>query len=151
MEKRHLPILGLLTVFAASAMIPQYASASEAKIDCKMHFNTTSWSAIYKHMVGTGLVTCANGTSMNVKITSQGVGLTAGKSRINNGVGTFTDVHNINDVLGSYIQGEANAGLMESGSAQVLTKGTVSLALAGSGKGIDLGISVSKFTISRDK
>ncbi|MHB1617156.1 MAG: hypothetical protein ACYCUX_07795 [Metallibacterium sp.] len=136
-------------MFAASAMIPQYASAAGAKLDCKMHFNTTSWSAIYKHVEGTGLVTCTNGTSMHVKITAQGVGLTAGKSRIDNGVGTFTDVHTIDDVLGSYAQGEVNAGLVKSGSAQVLTKGTVSLALAGSGQGVDLGISVGKFTISR--
>ncbi|MHB8387268.1 hypothetical protein [Metallibacterium sp.] len=75
---------------------------------------------------------------MHVKITAQGVGLTAGKSRIDNGVGTFTDVHTIDDVLGSYAQGEVNAGPVKSGSAQVLTKGTVSLALAGSGQGIDL-------------
>ncbi|EQD71166.1 hypothetical protein B1B_04608, partial [mine drainage metagenome] len=91
--------------------------------------------AIHKHVDDTGLVTCTNGTSMHVKITAQGVGLTAGKSRIDNGVGTFTDVHTIDDVLGSYAQGEVNAGLVKSGSAQVLTKGTVSLALAGSGLG----------------
>ncbi|EQD71163.1 hypothetical protein B1B_04609 [mine drainage metagenome] len=150
MTKRYLPLLGLLTVFAASAMIPQYASAAGAKLDCKMHFKTTSWSAIYKHVEGTGLVTCTNGTSMHVKITAQGVGLTAGKSHIN-GVGTFTDVHTIDDVLGSYAQGGVNAGLVKSGSAQVLTKGAVSLALAGSGQGIDLGISVGEFTISRAK
>ena len=148
MTKRYLPLLGLLTVFAATATLPQPATAG-ANLDCKMHFKTTSWSVIYKHMEGTGLVTCANGTSMHVKITAQGVGLTAGKSRIDNGVGTFTDVHNIDDVLGAYVQGEANAGLVNSGSAQVLTKGTVSLALAGTGQGIDLGVSVGKFTISR--
>ncbi|MHB1283299.1 MAG: hypothetical protein ACYCZI_05395 [Metallibacterium scheffleri] len=151
MTKRYLPLLGVLTVFAASAMIPQYAAAAGANLDCKMHFQTTSWSVIYKHVEGTGLVTCANGASMHVKITAQGVGLTAGKSRIDNGVGTFTDVHTIDDVLGAYAQGEANAGLVKSGSAQILTKGTVSLALAGSGQGIDLGISVGKFTISRAK
>lgn len=151
MTKRYVPLLGVLTVFAVGAMFPQYASASGANLDCKMHFKTTSWSIIYKHMKGAGLVTCTNGTSMNVKITAQGIGLTAGKSRIDNGVGTFTDVHNIDDVLGSYVQGEANAGVVNSGSAQVLTKGTVSLALAGSGQGIDLGVSVGKFTISRAK
>ncbi len=149
MTTRYLPLLGLLAACAASAMIPQHASAAGASVECKMHFKTTSWSAIFKHVEGTGLVTCANGTSMHVRITAQGFGLTAGKSRIDNGVGTFTDVHVIDDVLGSYAQGEANAGLVKSGSAQILTKGTVSLALAGSGQGIDLGVSVGKFTISR--
>jgi hypothetical protein len=86
---------------------------------------------------------------MRVKISAESIGLTAGKSRINNGVGTFTDVHTIDDVLGSYAQGEANAGLVNSGSVQVLTKGTVSLELSGSGQGVDLGVSVGKFTISR--
>jgi hypothetical protein len=31
----------------------------------------------------------------------------------------------------------------------VLTKGTTSLALSGTGQGINLGVSVGKFTISR--
>jgi hypothetical protein len=31
----------------------------------------------------------------------------------------------------------------------VLTKGTVSLALAGAGEGVELGVSVGGFTISR--
>lgn len=149
MKKRYLPILGLASVLAASAMIPQQALAARSTLACKMRFNTTSRSIIYKEMNGTGVVTCSNGTSMRVKISAQAVGLTAGRSRINNGVGTFTDVHSIGDVLGSYVQGEANAGMLKSRSVQVLTKGTVSLELSGAGQGIDLGISVGKFTISR--
>ncbi|HUW98650.1 MAG TPA: hypothetical protein VMV40_07385 [Acidiferrobacter sp.] len=151
MTNRHLPLFASLTILAAILMIPQYASAAGANLACKMHYKTTSWSAIYKHAEGAGIVTCANGSSMHVKITEEGIGLTAGKSRIDNGVGTFTDVHHIRDVLGSYVQGEANAGLVKSSSAQVLTKGTVSLALAGLGQGIDLGVSVGKFTISQVK
>ena len=149
MKRSYLPMLGLASLLAVSAVIPPRAMADRASINCKMRFNTTSWSVIYKRMSGTGRVTCSNGTSMNVKIFAQGVGLTAGKSNIRNGIGTFTDVHSIDDVLGSYVQGEANAGMLISGSAQVLTKGTVSLALSGSGHGIDLGISAGKFTISR--
>jgi hypothetical protein len=149
MKTRYLPILGLVSVFAVGAMVPRYAIAGGSTMQCKMRFNTKSWSAIYKQMNGTGVVTCANGTSMRVKISAESIGLTAGKSRINNGVGTFTDVHTIDDVLGSYAQGEANAGLVNSGSVQVLTKGTVSLELSGSGQGVDLGVSVGKFTISR--
>lgn len=151
MKTRYLPLLGLASILAVSAMVPPYALAAGRTIDCKMRFSTSSWSAIYKQMKGTGTVTCSNGAAMRVRISAQSVGLTAGRSRINNGVGKFTDVHSIDDVLGSYAQGEANAGLMKSGSVQVLTKGTVSLALSGSGRGIDLGVSVGKFTISRMK
>lgn len=133
--------------FAISA--PQRASATEADLDCKLRFSLTGWSLIYEHAEGHGVVTCANGKSMRVKIESKGGGITAGKSRIDNGTGRFTDVRAINDVLGTYAQADASAGALKSGTAQVLTKGTVSLALAGAGEGIDLGISVGAFTISK--
>jgi len=61
----------------------------------------------------------------------------------------FSDVHQISDVLGDYAQGGAHAGVVKSASGQVLTKGTVSLALAGTGEGVNLGVDVGKFTISR--
>ncbi len=86
---------------------------------------------------------------MNVRISAKGGGLTVGKSHIDNGTGKFTDVHRIEDVLGTYVQGDASIGAVKSGTAQVLTKGTVSLALAGAGEGIDIGISVGGFTIER--
>ena len=38
---------------------------------------------------------------------------------------------------------------MKSSGAQAMTKGEVSLALAGTGRGWDLGISFGKFTIKR--
>jgi hypothetical protein len=86
---------------------------------------------------------------MRVKIEAKGGGLTVGKSHIDNGTGRFTDVHAIDDVLGTYAQGDASAGAVKSGTAQVLSKGTVSLALAGTGEGVELGISVGGFTISK--
>jgi len=123
--------------------------AASADVDCKLRFSLSGWSAILQHAEGSGVVTCENGQHMAVKISAKGVGLTAGKSRIDNGTGKFTDVRTIEDVLGSYARGEAHAGAVKSGTAQLLTKGTVSLALAGSGEGIDLGIAVGGFTIER--
>lgn len=125
------------------------ASAAQPDLDCKLTFSLTAWSAIYEHADGRGRVTCANGESMPVHIRIRGGGLTAGKWRINDGKGSFTDVYKISDVLGSYAQAAANIGAVKSGTAQVLSKGSVSLALAGVGQGINLGISGSKFTISR--
>jgi hypothetical protein len=141
----------VLSAAIALAVVATSASAQTADLGCKLHFNLTGWSAIYKHAEGSGTVTCANGKSIPVNIDAKGGGLTVGKFKVDNGTGKFTDVHNIHEVLGSYAQGEANAGVVKSGDLQVLTKGTVSLALAGSGEGVSLGIDVGQFTISPAK
>jgi hypothetical protein len=120
-----------------------------AELDCKLDYSITGWSIIYKHSKGVGTVHCNNGQTMNVRIKAKGLGLTAGKWRIDNGNGRFSDVHNIREVLGKYAHAEAHAGIVKSGSAQVLTKGHVSLALAGHGEGVDLGVDVGQFVISR--
>ncbi|MBX3698024.1 MAG: hypothetical protein R3F08_08285 [Dokdonella sp.] len=137
-----------LALAIAAATAPS-AQAAEAQLDCSMRFSLTGWSAIYKHAEGSGVVTCENGQSMKVKISAKGGGLTVGKSHIDDGKGEFTDVHKMSDILGTYAQGEATAAAGKSATAQVLTKGTVSLALAGTGEGVDLGISFGGFTISK--
>lgn len=125
-------------------------STAQAKdIGCKMDYSITGWSVVYKHSHGTGTVFCNNGQSMRVKIKAKGVGLTAGKWRIENGNGRFANVRNISEVLGKYAHGEAHAGVVKSVSSQVITKGKVSLALAGHGEGIDLGVDIGQLTISR--
>ena len=121
------------------------------KFDCEMRFNLTGWAAIYKHAEGNGTITCNNGESMHVNIVARGGGLTAGKYQVDDGKAKFSDVSSLTELLGSYAQGEANAAVVKGGTAQVLTKGTVSLALAGTGSGVDIGISFGKFTISRAK
>ena len=145
----HLIITGAL--LAASSVYSNHASAADPKLDCDMRFNLTGWSAIYKHAEGSGLITCNNGKSYPVNIVARGGGLTVGKYKIENGKGHFSDVFTANDLFGDYAQGEAHAGVVKSATAQVLTKGTASLALAGSGEGVDLGISFGKFAISRAK
>ncbi len=146
MKRHYLGALVSVLVLALTLGLPR---AQAADLDCKLKFSLTGWSLIYKRAEGTGVVTCADGTKMNVKITANGGGLTVGKSRIDNGTGRFTDVHRIEDVLGGYAQGDASIGAGKSGTAQVLTKGTVSLALAGAGEGIDIGVSVGGFVIER--
>jgi len=151
MKNRYLAATGSLLALALAATLPRVSSAAEANLDCKLKFSLTGWSAIYKHAEGHGVVTCENGKAMDVKIEAKGGGLTVGKSHIDNGTGKFTDVHRIEDVLGTYAQGDASIGAGKSGTAQVLTKGTVSLALAGAGEGVDIGISFGGFTISRTR
>jgi hypothetical protein len=144
---------GVLSAAIASAVAlhAPVSYAANAELDCKLHFNLTGWSAIYKHAEGSGTVTCADGTAMPVIISAKGVGLTVGKAKIDNGTGKFSDVHKITDVLGDYAEAEAHAGVVKAANVQVLTKGPVSLALAGSGEGISLGIDVGQFTISQPK
>ncbi len=126
-------------------------TARAADIDCKLTYKLDGWSFIYKQTSGKGTVSCDNGQSIPVHVSAKAVGLTAGKWQIDNGKGRFTDVHSINDVLGRYVQASANAGIVKSGEAQVLTKGPVSLALAGGGEGINLGVDVGAFKIERGR
>ena len=140
-------LLALLTA-ATCAVAMTAPRASAADLDCKLTYSLTGWSLIYKHTTGSGVVNCDNGASMRVKVAAKAIGITAGKWHIDNGKGTFTDVHNISDVLGRYAQASANAGVIKSGEAQVLSKGPVSLALAGGGEGINLGVDVGQFIIS---
>lgn len=127
----------------------QLAKAQEptADLECRLQFSLSGWSAIISRATGTGTVTCADGSSLPVVITAKGGGLTAGKSHIDDGRGKFSHVHRIDDVLGRYVEGGAEAGVVHSGTAQVLTKGPVSLALAGRGEGINLGVSVGEFIL----
>jgi hypothetical protein len=142
-------LVGLAAIGAVALHASPARADHAADLDCKLKFSLSTWSAIYKHSSGSGVVSCRNGRSMRINISASGAGLTVGKSRVDSGTGRFTEVHRIDDVLGSYAQAEAHAGVVKSGTAQVLTKGTVSLALAGAGEGVDLGIDVGEFTLTR--
>ena len=132
--------LALAAGFAAS---PAHA----AEVDCEMTFDLAGWSVFYKTASGTGVVTCDNGQRLAVKISAKGGGLTFGKSKIENGTGEFSGIHDIRDVLGTYVSAEAHAGAVKSSKATAMTKGDVSLALAGTGKGFDIGIGFGKFVL----
>lgn len=137
----------LVTSALAIALVAPTAHASGSDIDCKLDYQLTSWSLVYKHASGSGTVRCNNGQTLPVRITAKGLGLTAGKWKIDNGVGRFTDVHDIREVYGNYAHASASAGVVKSAEAQVLSKGNVSLALAGGGEGINLGVEVGAFHI----
>ena len=135
-------VLALASVFLLAAL-----PASARDLDCELTFDLAGWSAFYKTASGTGTVSCNNGQRMAVKITTKGGGLSIGKSRIEDGTGAFAGLHDIRDALGTYVTAEAHAGAVKSSKAQVMTKGEVSLALAGTGKGWDVGIAFGKFVL----
>jgi hypothetical protein len=139
----------LFCALSACSLIASSVQAGDL-IDCEMRFSTSGWSVFYKTAKGNGTVTCSNGESLRIRISAKGGGLTFGKSTIENGVGEFSGVYSIDEVLGSYASAEAHAGAVKSAKGQVMTKGEVSLALSGTGRGWDLGVAFGKFTISRN-
>lgn len=143
MKKFSLALIALAGISAVPA------AQAAGNIDCELHYTLAGWSVLYKTASGTGTIQCDNGTRIPVKITAKGGGLTVGKSKIVDGKGKFSGAYSVNDLIGSYAAVEAHAGADKSSNAQVMTKGDVSLALAGTGKGWDLGIGVGRFTIER--
>ena len=143
-----LPALAAASVLGVLALTAP-APAAAADVKCTLKFTMKGWSAFYKTASGTGTVTCSNGSSAKVKLSAKGGGLTVGKSSIEDGHGEFSSVLNIEEIFGSYASAEAHAGAVESVKAQVMTKGEVSLALSGKGRGFDLGIAFGALTISK--
>jgi hypothetical protein len=145
----------LLLLASGSAAAAGEAEGSEGAgsklTECTMTFNLKSWSAFYKSSKGQGKITCDNGQRASVQIVAKGGGLTFGKSEVIGGTGKFTGARGIEELFGSYAQSEAHAGAGKSAAAQALTKGEVSLALHGKGRGVDLGFAFGKFTITRMK
>lgn len=138
---------GTVALFGVFALFG--VSADAQAVDCELHYTLSGWSVFYKTASGSGTITCDNGSSMKVKIRAKGGGLTFGKQTITDGHGKFSEVGAIGELLGTYAQGGAHAGAGKSAGAQVVTKGEVSLALAGKGRGIDVGIDFGKFEITR--
>ncbi len=136
---------GILLVAGALAA---GAPRAWSETTCRMTFNLKGWSAIYKVAHGSGTITCENGQTAAVRIEAKGGGLSAGKSEIRNGTGRFSDVRSIDALFGSYASASAEAGAERSAEARALTKGNVSLALAGKGHGFDLGIAFEDFKIT---
>jgi hypothetical protein len=121
---------------------------ADASLKCTMDFTMKGWSAFYQSATGHGLIHCSNGRSMRVRLEAKGGGVTVGKS-VESGHGVFSNVPNIRDTLGTYARAEAQAGALKSAQGEVLTKGEVSLALSGKGRGWELGVSFGEFTIRR--
>lgn len=140
-------VLGLSALLLSLATVAPAGAA--ATTVCRMDYAIKGWSAFYKTSRGTGTITCDNGQTAKVKLSASGGGLTAGKSEIRDGHGKFSEVGDIQELFGTYASATAAAGAVQSSEAQALTKGDVSLALAGNGTGIELGVSFGKFKITR--
>jgi len=147
-------ISGSAIVFLASlfCILAPVASAAEPAVkpkDCDMTYSLKGWSAVYKTAKGEGTITCNNGETAQVEISVKGGGLTFGKTDIYNGKAEISGVHSVNDIYGSYAAASAHAAVVKAGAVVLMTKGNVSIALAGAGEGMDVGIDFSDFTIKK--
>jgi hypothetical protein len=144
MRKRSLLFL-LAMLVAALPLTAQAAEKGETK--CDMKFDLKGWSAFFEEATGHGTVTCDNGQTAKVWLKVQGGGISFGKYNVINGKGEFSPVPSIDKIFGDYAAGTAEAGAVGSASASVYTKGDVSLALAGTGQGVEIGIDFGKLEI----
>ena len=146
---RNLILIGMLLILFgfSEAVIAQDKAPATTK--CNMKFNLKGWSVFYKTAEGSGRVTCNNGAKTKVKIKVTGGGLTFGKMDILDGNGAFSEVIRIDEIFGTYVAAEAHAGVVKSAQASVYTKGEISLALTGTGRGVNIGIDFGKLEISK--
>jgi hypothetical protein len=146
--------LGKLSVFVLTALLVSIPVATAdddhpKTKDCDMTYTLKGWSAVYKTAKGEGHITCSNGQNAKVEISVHGGGLTFGKTKIYDGKAEISGVQSIDEIYGSYASAAAHAGVVKAGEVAVLTKGDVSIALKGTGSGVDAGIDFSKFSIRK--
>lgn len=133
----------LLVILFIIMPIPSWAEAKS----CTIKYNLTGWSFLYQGYKGTGLVSCTNGQSARVSLTSHGVGLTLGVIDIENAKGKFTGIKSIKDIYGTYFTIDLHAGFARSAEARTLFKGYIAGGGAGVGGGYNLGVAFSGLTI----
>jgi hypothetical protein len=146
--RRLLTACGPLAIAAVLLILPGAPARADAELKCTMSFTMKGWSAFYQTATGSGVIHCSNGRSMRVKLEAKGGGVTVGKS-VESGHGEFSKVASMDELLGSYARAQAHAGAVNSAQVEVLTKGEVSLALSGKGRGWELGVAFGEFKIER--
>ena len=125
------------------------ATADAKPTKCHIRYSLKGWAVVYESATGRGTITCDNGQTAKVALRSKGGGVAFGKEQVLEGEGAFSDVGDISELFGHYAAVVADAGSGKEADSQVMTKGEVSLALAGKGKGMEVGISFGDFDIEK--
>jgi len=146
MNSRFLKLLAMLGVLGGSLLWVSTVAA-EQLVSCTMTYNLSGFSLAIKVYDGTGVISCSNGQHQQVSLSSRSIGFSIGKSEIE-GTGVFSGVKSLNEIYGTYAALEGHAGATTSVDGQVLTRGEISLALSGKGRGIDIGVTIGELTIS---
>lgn len=139
----------ILSIIAAMTLAGlSNVAVADNTISCRMSYRLKGWSFAYKQYDGSGEVSCNNGQRAQVILESKSVGFSIGVSEIE-GTGQFTALKNIDEIYGTFVSLEGHAGVTKSAAGQVLTRGVISLALSGEGRGIDIGVTLGGLKISR--
>ena len=146
---KNLIFIGVIAILFGFSAPAGAQDKTATAVECNMKVNLKGWSVFYKTADGSGRVICSNGEKANVKINVTGGGLTFGKMDIRDGNGTFSEVIHINEIFGPYVAAEVHAGAVKSAQVSVYTKGEISLALTGTGRGMNIGIDFGKLEISK--
>jgi hypothetical protein len=142
MRVRVVVVLVAVLVSSVARVAPAFALTK-----CDLRFDLEGWSVFYKESKGRGVIDCDNGQRAQVALEVRGGGITFGRHEIVDGKGEFSLISDIGEVFGNYATAEAHAGMGPSTGALVVTKGSVSLALSGTGTGVDIGFAFGRFTI----
>ena len=139
-----LPLIAILLVNSPESL------AAKNDITCRITYRLKGWSLAYKQYNGSGDVSCDNGQNAHVILASKSLGLSIGVSEIE-GTGRFTALKDIKEIYGTFVSLEGHAGAAKTAEGQVLTRGIVSLALSGEGRGFDIGFTLGGLKISHPK
>jgi len=90
--------IALVTALMLVATTPLLAST-----ECELTYKLDSWSLLYKEATGHGVISCDNGQWAPVKINARGVGLSIGKTTVDNGKGRFSQGKNLGGIFGTYV------------------------------------------------
>lgn len=143
-HKQHYPVLFLVSL----GILAAGTAEAEPMTSCTMTYTLSGFSFLYKQYDGIGNISCSNGERAQVSLASRSIGISVGKSEIQ-GTGVFSDVRNINEIYGNFVALEGHAGATKSVDAQIMTRGEISLALSGRGRGVDVGVTFGALNISR--
>jgi hypothetical protein len=131
-----------------AAVVTVAAGSAEAKPGvCRIDYRIDGWSIFFQSYDGSGTVTCDDGQRRAVAIRLRGGGVTLGKMEINKGKGKFSEVESIEEIFGTYVAVDGQAGATLAAEGRVMTRGKVGLVISGTGRGWALGVSFGGFTI----
>jgi hypothetical protein len=141
-----------LRVFLSVAALALSAAPGAARaemISCRLEYRAHAWSIFYKNVTGSGSVACSDGSSARVRLKLHGGGFTIGVSDLE-GSAHFSQVRELDEVLGAYGSLEGHAGFARSVEGRVMTRGMVWGSQAGKGRGFDLGFAFGGLSIRRE-